>query len=91
MTETRKHQIDREIWGKWSFYIDIVVFIIIAIFIYLLTIDSYSAGTLELLGGWKLSQAWFVIARDVAFLAVGLTWIFFRLYKYRGELERRYR
>jgi len=86
MTEARKQQVDKETWDKMSFYIDIVVFAIIAICIYLLIQLSYAAGqTVE------SDQLWFSIAGVVAFLAICLTWIFFRLFRYRGQLERRYR
>jgi preprotein translocase subunit SecG len=88
MTGTRKQQIDKETWNKMSFYIDIIVFAIIAICIYLLIQHSYSAG---LNSGTPLeAQEWFTIAGIVAFLAICLTWIFFRLYRYRGEIEKRY-
>ncbi len=86
MTETRKQQIDKETWGKVSFYIDIVVFAIIAVCIYLLIQLSYAAG-----GSANSDQIWFSIAGVVAFLAICLTWIFFRLFRYRGQIERRYR
>jgi hypothetical protein len=91
MVEGRTHQIDKESWRKWSFYIDVIVFIIIAICIYLLIADSYRAGTYQSAGGVVLSNAWLTIARDVAFIAVALSWVFFRMYMYRGELYRRYR
>jgi preprotein translocase subunit SecG len=92
MTEARKQQIDRETWDKMSFYIDIVVFAIIAICIYLLIQHSFHAGKISgLASGTVLSQAWFTIAGIIAFLAICLTWIFFRLFRYRGQIERRYR
>ena len=90
MTGTRKQQIDKETWNKMSFYIDIVVFAIIAICIYLLIQHSYYAGMYQTIGGTRLSQEWFTVAGIVAFLAICLTWIFFRLYRYRGEIEKRY-
>ena len=91
MVEARKQQIDKETWDKMSFYIDIVVFAIIAICIYLLIQHSYYAGMYQSTGGAVLSQEWFTVAGVVAFLAICLTWIFFRLFRYRGQLERRYR
>ena len=83
MTESGAHQIDKKTWNKWSFYINIVVFIIIAIFIYLLIIDSYNAG----LGAGP--NAWLYVSRDIAFLAVSLTIIFFQLFKYQRIVIRR--
>ena len=91
MVETNIHQIDRKTWAKWSFYVNIAVFIVIAIFIYLLILDSYQAGKLAYQsgGGDQMSQAWLFIARDVAFLAIGLTWIFFQLFKSQLLIIRR--
>jgi len=91
MVEGQFHQIDRKTWNKWLFYINILVFIIIAVSIYLLIIDSYSAGKLasQSAGGDKLSQAWLIISRDIAFIAVGFTYIFFQLFKYQKIIIRR--
>ena len=91
MKDAQIHQIDKKTWNKWSFYINIVVFIITAISIYLLIIDSYTAGKFasQLYGGDQLSQAWLSIARDVAFLAICLTYIFFQLFKYQRIIIRR--
>ena len=90
MTDAKKHQIAKESWGKWSFYTDIIVFLIIGVCLYLLIQNSYNAGML-IDEPYMLSQAWFAIAGIVGLLAICLTWIFFRLYRYRGQLERRYR
>ncbi len=86
MTGAGKQQIDKEMWNKVSFYIDVIVFAIIAVCIYFLIVLSYAAGSSS-----DSDQIWFSIAGCVAFLAICLTWIFFRLYRYRGQLERRYR
>jgi hypothetical protein len=88
MIETRIHEIDKKTWHKWLFYINIVVFIIIAISIYLLIIDSYKAGTLRDTTD-PLAQAMLHVARDVAFLAISLTYIFFQLFKYQRLIIRR--
>jgi NhaP-type Na+/H+ or K+/H+ antiporter len=91
MVETQIHQIDRKTWNKWSFYINIVVFIIIAAAIYLLMLDVYSAGKLASSGsgGDFLSQAWLTIVRDIAFLAIAITYVFFQLFKYQRMIIRR--
>ncbi|MEM0466733.1 MAG: hypothetical protein QXX20_03950 [Candidatus Thermoplasmatota archaeon] len=92
MIETKPQQIDKQTWNKVSFYVDIIVFIVIAISIYLLILNAYEAGKIASTqyGGDQLSSAWINVARDIAFLAFGLAWIFFRLYSYRGIVARRY-
>jgi len=90
MVETWLHQIDKKTWNKWSFYLNIVVFIVIALFIFLLIVDAYNAGKLASVAvGDELSQAWIYIARDVAFLAITLTWVFFQLFKKQLLIMRR--
>ena len=90
MVESRLHQINKKTWNKWSFYLNIIVFIVIALFIILLILDSYNAGKLAGQGsGDQLSQAWIYIARDVAFLAIALTWTFFQLFKSQLLIMRR--
>ncbi len=83
--------IDRNTWRKWSFYVNIAVFIIIALAIYLLMVDVYNAGKYSALGfaGDALSQAWLIVARDVALLAISFTYVFFQLFNYQRTIIRR--
>ena len=89
MVESRLHQIDKKTWSKWSFYLNIVVFIIVALFIALVVVDAYNAGKVANSSGDTLSDAWVKIARDIAFLAVGLTWIFVQLFRNQLYIMRR--
>jgi preprotein translocase subunit SecG len=90
MIDNKKQQVDKETWSKMSFYIDIIVFFIIAICLYLLIQQSYYAGMYQSVGGIRLSQQWFRISGVIGILAVCLTWIFFRLFRYRGQIQQRY-
>ena len=83
MNKTQIYQIDKKTWYKWSFYINIVVFIIIAISVYLLFHDAYVAGSIQSDGGAVLTSAMLYVVRDVAFLAICLTYIFVQLFKYQ--------
>ena len=90
MADITPLQLDKKTWNKWSFYINLIIFIIIAVFIYLLIRDSYDAGRLSVQNDVNLlSNAWFVIVRDVAFLAAGLVIIFFQLFSYYRQIIRR--
>jgi hypothetical protein len=81
---------DKKTWHKWSFYINVVIFIIVAVFIYLLIIDSYSAGSISVQNNTSLlSNAWIMVVRDIAFLVTGLVIIFFQLFSYYKQLSRR--
>jgi hypothetical protein len=75
MADNMIHQLSKKTWYRWSFYINIILFFIIGLFIYLLIRDSY------LLGLNPNSDMWFAVARDVAFLAVAFALIFFQFFR----------
>ena len=81
MTDKTFSYISRQTWYRWSFYINIVLFFIIAVSIFLLILDSYNAGKIFNAGGDLLSQAWLNIARDIAFLSISLALVFFQFFR----------
>jgi len=90
MSENPVLPVDKKTWNKWSFYINVIIFIIIAVFIYLLVIDSYNAGSISVQNNANLlSNAWIMVVRDIAFLAAGLVIIFFQLFNYYKQFSRR--
>ena len=90
MSENPVLPVDKKTWNKWSFYINVVIFIVIAIFIFLLIVDAYSAGIISTENNaTSLTNAWIVIVRDVAFLAVGLVILFVQMFNYYRQLSRR--
>jgi hypothetical protein len=90
MSENPILPVDKKTWNKWSFYINIVLFIIIGVFIYLLILDAFNAGTLYAENDTNLlTNAWFAIVRDVAFLSVSLVILFVQMFNYYRQLSRR--
>ncbi|RLF42404.1 MAG: hypothetical protein DRN12_00325 [Thermoplasmata archaeon] len=82
MDEQKITHISRRTWYRWSFYINIVLFFIAAIAVFLLIVDSYYAGKIAASGsGDDLSQAWIYIARDIAFLSISMALIFFQFFR----------
>ena len=81
MDDQSFRRISKKTWYRWSFYVNIVLFFVVAISLYFLIIDSYHAGKIAEVGGDALSQAWLVIARDVAFLAISLALVFFQFFR----------
>ena len=81
MDEQSFNRISRKTWYRWSFYVNIVLFFIVAVSLYLLILDSYEAGKLAGVGGDALSQAWLMIGRDIAFLAISLALVFFQFFR----------
>jgi uncharacterized membrane protein len=89
MADITFHQMNKKTWYKWSFYINIILFFIVAISIFFLIIDSYNAGKIFNAGGDILSQAWLNIARDIAFLSISLALIFFQFFRNMLKIMRR--
>ncbi len=77
-------QMDKQKFNKISFYINVFLFIVIAISVVLIILDAYNAGKVasnQFASSDDLSQAWIFIARDVAFLAVSIALIFFQFFR----------
>ena len=83
MVESWVHQVDKTTWNKFSFYINIMLFIVVAIATIFLILDSYGAGKIAASGtsGDLLSIAWISIVRDIAFFSVALALIFFQFFR----------
>jgi len=83
MADNAFHQMSKKTWYKWSFYINIILFFIIALFIYLLVIDCL----LFIPGADPYS--WLYIARDLAFLSIALALVFFQFFRNMLKIMRR--
>jgi uncharacterized membrane protein len=90
MSENPGLSVDKKTWNKWSFYLNVVIFIIIAVFIYLLIFDAFNAGNVFTRNDpTLLTNAWIAVVRDVAFLTVGLVILFVQMFNYYRQLSRR--
>ena len=90
MIERNFNQISKKTWYKWSFYVNIVLLFIAAISILLLIVDSFNAGITYNRGALSpLSQNWLLVARDIAFLAISLSLIFFQFFGNLVKIMRR--
>ncbi len=90
MIETPIHQMPKKTWNKMSFYINIILFCVIAIAIYFLIIDSYEAGISYANGTThQLTNKWIHIGRDIAVLSIALTWTFGQLFRSQLLIMRR--
>jgi len=74
--------VDKKTWYKLSFYINIVLFFIVALFLYFLVKDCIDYGRA---GG----DTWLYVARDIAFIAVALALIFAQFVRYLFIILRR--
>jgi len=76
------HQMSKETWYKWSFYINIILFFIVALFIYQLVRDC-----LQFPGPNPYS--WLYITRDLVFLSIALALVFFQFFRNMLKIMRR--
>lgn len=82
MADDMIRQMSKKTWYKWSVYINIILFLIVIIFLYLLVRDSldYTRD-----GG----ETWLYITRDIAFIVVALALIFIQLFRNLFTIMRR--
>ena len=71
MVEDVVRKTSKKTWYKWSLYINIILFLIVAAFIAQLTIDGINYGKIG-------EEYWLHITRDIAFISVALSLIFFQ-------------
>jgi hypothetical protein len=75
MVEKILRNTSKKTWYKWSVYINVLLFLILAIFMYLLIEDCLRVGCT------KTSREYLLIVRDVAFIAIAVALIFFQFFK----------
>jgi len=82
---------EKKTWYKWSFYVNVILFLIIASFIVLLILDCYNAGYMSAnsASSTDLSNAWLYVLRDLGFLAVALALVFFQFFRNLSLIRRR--
>ena len=74
-------QTSKKTWYKWSFYINIFLFLLVAVFVYLVVKDAYAAGIAY---GSEYSDntgELFALTRDVAILGIVIALIFFQFFR----------
>ena len=74
MVDNIIRQMSKGTWYKLSLYINVILFFIIALFMYFLVKDCL---TFSEEGG----DTWLFITRDIAFIAVALSLIFFQFFR----------
>ena len=82
MVDEMLRQINKKTWYKWSIYLNVILFLIIGIFTYLLMKDSIDVGKF---GG----DYWIYVSRDIAFLAIALALIFYQFFRNLFVIMRR--
>ena len=78
----------KKTWYKWSFYLNVILIFVVAIFLYLVVRDAWLAGIAFNSGG-DYSSELFALTRDVAILGVALAIIFIQLIRNISTIIRR--
>ena len=90
MSENPILPVDKRTWNKWSFYINVIIFISIAVLVWILILDAFNAGNVYAQSNvTNLTNAWIAVVRDVALLAIGLVILFVQMFNYYRQLSRR--
>jgi len=83
MADEMLRQIPKKSWYKWSIYVNAAIFIIIALFTYLLIFDCIEMGR------YSSGDLWMYVVRDIAFIAIAYTLIFFQFFRNLSMIIRR--
>ena len=90
MVDNIIRQTSKKTWYTWSMYINIFLFLLVAVFVFLVVRDAYEAGyaacQVDILGyesgsSSDLTGKMFALSRDVAILGVIIALIFFQFFR----------
>ena len=74
MVDEMIRQITKKTWYKWSIYLNVILFFIIALMVYFLVQHSIAYGSS---GG----EIWRWVTLDVGILAIAISLIFFQFFR----------
>ncbi len=79
MVENIVRQTTKKTWYKWSLYVNIILFFVVAIMLYFTIMDSYFAGYQDALS--DNTDEMFYLIRDISILVVAIALLFFQFFK----------
>jgi hypothetical protein len=79
MVENIVRQTTKKTWYKWSLYVNIILFFVVAVMLYFVIWDSYNAGRAAQSGTGTTQM--FYLLRDIVILAVAIALLFFQFFK----------
>jgi len=82
MTDGMFRQVSKNAWYRVSLYLNLILFFMVALFIYFLVRDCIAYGE-------QHGEAWLFVTRDIAFISVGLALIFFQFIRNLYTILRR--
>ncbi|HID24983.1 MAG TPA: hypothetical protein EYP23_00740 [Thermoplasmata archaeon] len=89
MVETPLVGLDRNTKERLMFFMDLMMFFIVAVSMFFLVLNAYNAGRFFGIGSMGCAQqSLFYVAGSTVFLSVSMTWIFIRFFKRRTIIRR---
>ena len=79
MVENIVRQTTKKTWYKWSLYVNIILFFIVAIMLYFTIIDAYWVGFHD--NGGNPTDDMFHLIRDISILIIAIALLFFQFFK----------
>lgn len=79
MVENIVRQTTKKTWYKWSLYVNVILFFIVAIMLYFTIFDAYWAGFYG--NGGNNTDQMFYLLRDIAILIIAIALLFFQFFK----------
>ena len=74
MVENIVRQTSKKTWYRWSVYINVVLFFIVALMLYFLVIHSIDYGE-------RAGELWRWITLDIGIIAIAVSLIFFQFFR----------
>ena len=81
MVENIVRQTTKKTWYKWSLYVNIILFFIVAIMLYFVIIHSYDAGIADRTNSVEYESKMFALMRDIAILVIAIALLFIQFFK----------
>ena len=81
IVENIVRQTTKKTWYKWSLYVNIILFFVVAVMLFFVIMDSYDAGKAHVVNAGNNTTQMFVLIRDIAILVVAIALLFFQFFK----------
>lgn len=81
MVENIVRQTTKKTWYKWSLYVNIILFFIVAIMLYFVIIQSYVAGKAYVINAGNNTDEMWVLISYIAILVIAIALLFFQFFK----------
>jgi NhaP-type Na+/H+ or K+/H+ antiporter len=89
MVENIVRKTTKKTWYKWSLYVNIILFFIVAIMLYFVVIQSYDAGRAYVINEGNNADEMWSLMYYIAILVIAIVLLFFQFFKNLFTIMRR--